>query len=220
MKRARFSILLLVAIGGAACGSPPTPEIEAARASVNQAASAGANGVAAESMTAARTAQAALDAELAAQDDKWVKSYDRARELAVAAKAAGDKAVADATAGRERAAAEKGRVEKIAAARAADAKARVRIAGKMQPPVKVKNVDPVYPAIARSARVGGTVVLEIDIDRTGRVTDARVIKSVPLLDQAALAAVRQWEYTPMRQGGVSGVAVPVTLTVNINFTRP
>jgi len=51
----------------------------------------------------AQEARAALDAELAAQQARWFKSYDRAKELAIAAKAAGDKAAADAVAAREKA---------------------------------------------------------------------------------------------------------------------
>ena len=54
-------------------------------------------------MKAAEDAQSALDAELKAQDGKWFKSYDKAKELALAAKAAGDKAAADAAAGKEKA---------------------------------------------------------------------------------------------------------------------
>jgi len=43
----------------------------------------------------------------------------------------------------------------------------------------------------------------------------RVLRSVPLLDQAATDAVRQWEFTPTR---LNGVAVPVVMTVTVNFT--
>jgi TonB family protein len=92
----------------------------------------------------------------------------------------------------------------------------VRIAEAVTPPTKIKNVQPVYPAIARAARVEGSVLLEVDVDADGKVSDARVIRSVPLLDQAALDAVRQWEYTPMRKGSV---AVPATMTVSVNFIR-
>jgi protein TonB len=84
------------------------------------------------------------------------------------------------------------------------------------PPAKIKNVQPVYPAVARAARVEGSVVLAVEVDKDGKVSDAKVIHSVPLLDQAALEAVRQWEYTPMRRGNV---AVPTTMTVTVNFTR-
>jgi protein TonB len=84
------------------------------------------------------------------------------------------------------------------------------------PPTKIKNVQPVYPAIARAANVEGSVVLVVDIDAGGKVSDARVVRSVPLLDQAALNAVKQWEYSPMRRGDV---AVPTTMTVTVNFVR-
>ena len=70
-------------------------------------------------------------------------------------------------------------------------------------------------AIAKSARVSGTVVLEATIGPDGKVIDTRVIKSVPLLDQAAIDAVQQWEYTPTMQKGAS---VPVVMTITVNFT--
>ena len=75
---------------------------------------------------------------------------------------------------------------------------------------------PVYPATAKSARVGGVVTIEATIDTDGKVSDARVVKSVPLLDEAALNAVRQWEYRPSLVGGKP---VPVVVTVNVNFVR-
>ncbi len=58
------------------------------------------------------------------------------------------------------------------------------------------------------------VVIEATIDPSGRVADARILRSIPLLDQAALDAVRQWEYTPTL---LNGVAVPVTMTVTVQF---
>jgi protein TonB len=58
------------------------------------------------------------------------------------------------------------------------------------------------------------VVLEASVDRQGRVVNARVIDSIPLLDEAARQAVSQWEYEPSL---VDGIAVPVTLTVTVNF---
>ncbi len=76
-------------------------------------------------------------------------------------------------------------------------------------------MQPVYPQIAQSARVQGIVIIEATIDRSGKVTDTRVLKSIPLLDQAALDAVRQWEYEPTL---LNGVAVPVIVTVTVNFT--
>ena len=81
-------------------------------------------------------------------------------------------------------------------------------------PVKLFDVKPVYPQKARDARITGNVVLEITVGIDGAVTDARVIRSIPLLDEAALQAVRQWRYdVTMRDG----VPVPVTLIVNVPF---
>ena len=91
----------------------------------------------------------------------------------------------------------------------------VRVAELPQAPRKVVDVRPVYPEIARSARVDGTVVLEAILDPTGRVTQLRVITSVPLLDQAALEAVRQWRYAPTTYGGR---AVSVLMTITVRFT--
>lgn len=82
-------------------------------------------------------------------------------------------------------------------------------------PVKTRHVDPQYPAIAQSARIQGIVIIEATISEDGRVINARVLRSVPMLDQAALDAVRQWEFTPTQ---LNGVAVPVIMTVTVNFT--
>jgi hypothetical protein len=93
----------------AGCGAPPTAEADAARQSMASASSAGADKYAAASLKEAQVAEAALDAELKAQEGKFIKSYDRARELAVAAKTAADKAATDAKSARERAEAEDAR---------------------------------------------------------------------------------------------------------------
>jgi protein TonB len=91
----------------------------------------------------------------------------------------------------------------------------VRVGGSIPAPKKIKDVRPVYPAIARSARVSGIVIVEATIDQNGHVAGARVIRSVPLLDDAALGAVRQWEFTPTLLGGVP---TPIVMTVTVNFT--
>ena len=82
-------------------------------------------------------------------------------------------------------------------------------------PTKIADARPIYPEIARSARVEGTVVIEAMLDTAGRVTQSRVVKSVPLLDQAALDAVRQWRYTP---SVYAGRPVAVLMTITIRFT--
>jgi len=81
-------------------------------------------------------------------------------------------------------------------------------------PTKIKDVRPVYPADALAARVTGVVVIEVSLDTEGKVRDATVLRSIPMLDEAALAAVRQWEFTPAVS---NGVAVPVKMTVTVNF---
>ena len=201
-----------------ACGTRPATEIDAAKAALDRA-SASAAQYAPESLKAAQDANADLDAELAAQDARWIKSYDRARDLATSARLASEKAITDAAAGKARteaaaAAAAAAKVKADAGARAKPATRAVRVGGAIRNPTKTKNVLPVYPAVAKTARVGGTVIVEATIGPDGKVADARVVKSVPLLDQAALDAVRQWEYAPTR---VRGVAVPVIITVAINF---
>jgi TonB family protein len=210
-------IALGLAITLTGCGSPPNPDVDAARAAIDRAAADRASQYAAESLKIAQDARAALDAELKAQEGKWFKSYDKTKELAVAAKAAGDKAAADAVAGKEKAEAVAAKVKADAAARA---KARVvaplRIGGKIHAPRKIKDVQPVYPAIAQSARVAGPVTIEATIGADGKIIDAKVVRSIPMLDQAALDAVRQWEYTPTL---LNGVPVPVLVTVTVNFTR-
>jgi protein TonB len=93
--------------------------------------------------------------------------------------------------------------------------APVRVGGNIKAPQKVKHVNPVYPPIAQSARVQGVVIIEATIGPDGAVKDAKVLRSIPLLDQAALDAVRQWQFTPTL---LNGVPVPVIMTVTVQFT--
>lgn len=218
------AIALGLAIVVTGCASPPTADVDAAKAAVDKAEANHAGQYAAESLKAAQDARAALDVELKTQEAKWLKSYDKTRELAVAAKAAGDKAAADAVAGKEKAdaVAAKETADAAAAKGKADAAAArgrmlpVRPGGRIMEPRKIKDVKPVYPAIAQSAGVSGAVVIEATIGRNGKVTDAKVVRSIPLLDKAALDAVRQWEYLPTM---LNGLPVPVLVTVTVNFTR-
>jgi periplasmic protein TonB len=88
------------------------------------------------------------------------------------------------------------------------------VGGDVRPPLKLRHVDPGYPDLARRAGVQGAVVIECLIDAAGRVAEARIVRGVPLLDAAALAAVRQWNYRPTL---LNGVAVPVLMTVTVRF---
>jgi protein TonB len=92
--------------------------------------------------------------------------------------------------------------------------APVRVGGNIRPPIKVRHVPPVYPAAAQANKVSGVVILEATIAADGRVADARVLKSIPELDQAAVDAVRQWAFEPTY---LNGAAVPVIMTVTVNF---
>jgi TonB family protein len=91
----------------------------------------------------------------------------------------------------------------------------LRVGGSVLQPVKTKHVSPTYPQIAQDSKVQGVVILEALIGVEGKVTNARVLQSVPLLDQAALDAVMQWEFTPTR---LNGQQVPVLMTVTVQFT--
>jgi protein TonB len=208
------AIALALAITAAGCGTPPSADIDAAKAAVDKAVTDGAGQHAAESLKAAQDARAALDAELAVQEGKWFKSYDKTIELAAAAKAAADKASADAIAAREKADAAAAKEKADAEAREKAKAAAVRVGGKVRPPTKTKDVAPVYPAAAKSARIAGVVIIEATIGADGKVIDTKVLRSVPMLDQAALDAVRQWEYTPTL---LNGAPVPVVVTVTVNF---
>ena len=210
------AIALGLALLVTGCSAPPAAEVDAAKAAVDKAVTDGAGQYAAESLKAAQEARLALDAELTAQESKWFKSYDRTKALAIAAKAAGDKAAADAVAAKEKADAVAAKEQADAAARAKAKAAAIRVGGKIEPPIKMNDVKPVYPAIAQNAGVTGAVIIEATIGPDGKVIDAKVLRSIPLLDQAALDAVRQWEYRPTI---LNGVAVPVIMTVTINFKR-
>ena len=81
-------------------------------------------------------------------------------------------------------------------------------------PKKTKHVQPAYPAEALAQGIRGIVILEVVVGTSGKVESTSVIRSVPGLDEAAIAAARQWEYEPVK---VDGKAVAVRLTVPITF---
>jgi protein TonB len=92
---------------------------------------------------------------------------------------------------------------------------RVRVGGLVQPPKLVNNSRPLYPPLARQARIQGVVKLEGIISKDGSVIELKVISGHPLLIQAALDAVKQWRYQPTT---LNGVAVEVITTIDVNFT--
>jgi len=91
----------------------------------------------------------------------------------------------------------------------------LRVGGAIKPPQKVLDVRPIYPEDAKAARVEGVVIIDVTIARDGTVTEAGIRRSIPLLDQAALDAVRQWRFVPTL---MNGAPIDVLMTVTINFT--
>lgn len=91
----------------------------------------------------------------------------------------------------------------------------LRVGGNIRVPTKIKDVRPTYPPEAMDAKIQGVVVIEVRIDEAGRVSDAAVLRSIPALDQAALDAVRQWEFQTTL---LNGAPIPLIMVVTINFT--
>jgi protein TonB len=90
----------------------------------------------------------------------------------------------------------------------------IRIGGNLPESKLIRKVEPAYPELAKKARVQGKVTLRINVDEEGNVTDASVIEGYPLLDGAAISAVRQWKYS---QTLLNGKPVPVIATVTVDF---
>ena len=95
------------------------------------------------------------------------------------------------------------------------AKGAVPAEGDIQPPMLLKMVEPIYPQAAVEKKIEGVVILSAKIAEDGKVIDAMVLRSVPGLDEAALAAVKQWVYEPMT---IKGKPVKVIFTVTVRFT--
>lgn len=91
----------------------------------------------------------------------------------------------------------------------------VVVGGNIKPPIRTRYVAPEYPSIALSVRKQGVVIIEAIIGTDGKVEEARVLRPMPLLEEAALAAVRSWEYTPTL---LNGQPTPVIMTVTVQFT--
>ena len=92
--------------------------------------------------------------------------------------------------------------------------APVRVGGNIRTPQRIVDAAPVMPEVARQAGIRGVVILEIIIGVDGKVTDAKVLRSIPLLDQAAIDAARQWRYEPTL---LNNAPVPVIMTATVSF---
>ena len=91
----------------------------------------------------------------------------------------------------------------------------VRVGANLKVPEKIADVRPVYPADAQAAGVRGVVIVEALIDRDGNVADARILRSIPMLDEAALDAVKQWRFVPTL---LNGEPTAILMTATVNFT--
>ena len=89
------------------------------------------------------------------------------------------------------------------------------VGGDIRPPERIIFKAPAYPPLAQAARIEGTVILEAVIDAQGVVQDVTVLRSVPMLDRAAIDAVKQWRYSPTR---LNGVAIPIVMSVTVTFS--
>jgi len=94
---------------------------------------------------------------------------------------------------------------------------RVRVGANVTEANLISKVPPVYPELAKQARIQGVVVLEVEITKEGSVDNVRVLSGHPLLTQPALEAVKQWRYKPTL---LNNEAVPVVTTVVVNFQLP
>lgn len=91
----------------------------------------------------------------------------------------------------------------------------MRVGGEIQEPTVISRINPEYPELARRARLEGPVILQAIIDRQGMVKEVEVLRGLGLgLDEAAVAAVEQWQYTPTFY---NGRPVEVILTVTVIF---
>ena len=98
------------------------------------------------------------------------------------------------------------------------ARAPVRVGGQITAPALVRRVEPVYPSLAISAKVRGVVILEALVDKDGGVAEVKVLRTAsPLLNDAAITAVRQWQYRPLV---LNGLPEPFVLTVVLTFSFP
>jgi protein TonB len=91
----------------------------------------------------------------------------------------------------------------------------IRVGGNVQAARIVNRVQPIYPPLARQTRISGTVRLHAIISKDGTIQQLEVISGHPLLQQAALDAVRQWRYQPTL---LNGEPVEVDTTIDVIFS--
>ena len=90
----------------------------------------------------------------------------------------------------------------------------VRVGQGVKPPRLILGPQPVYPILARQARISGAVVIDAVIDTQGNIVEMRTVSGPPILALAAMEALRHWKYEPTILGGE---AIPVELLVTLTF---
>ena len=90
----------------------------------------------------------------------------------------------------------------------------IKVGGNVQESKLIRGVEPVYPELAKRARIQGRVVLVVTVDEQGNVAEVKVNSGHPLLNEAVVTAVRQWKYSPTL---LNGEPVPVIATVTVRF---
>ena len=90
----------------------------------------------------------------------------------------------------------------------------IRVGGVIKEPALIYRVEPVYPGVAVSANIEGTVILEAIVNEDGLVDSVRVLRSVSVLDRPAVEAVKQWRYSPVI---LNGKPEKFILTVAVTF---
>jgi periplasmic protein TonB len=92
---------------------------------------------------------------------------------------------------------------------------RVRVSSGVVSGLLLRKVNPVYPPLAKQARIQGTVILQAQISKTGDIENLQLISGHPMLAPAAIEAVKQWKYKPYL---LNGEPVEVDTQVQVNFT--
>jgi periplasmic protein TonB len=89
------------------------------------------------------------------------------------------------------------------------------VGGLLKAPQLIKKVDPVYPDLARQARLGALIILEATVEANGHVREVTILRGAPIFDEYAVAAVKQWIYRPLL---LNGIPTPFILTVTLKFS--
>ncbi|HEV2115869.1 MAG TPA: energy transducer TonB [Terriglobales bacterium] len=92
---------------------------------------------------------------------------------------------------------------------------RVRVSQGVSQGLLIHRVQPMYPPLARQARIQGTVILQAEISKDGTIENLRLISGHPMLAPSAIEAVRQWRYKPYF---LNGEPVAVETQITVNFT--